>query len=133
MTTQEDAELVRRGYDAFIAGDMEWMNQHLHDQIVWHVPGNSVLAGDYRGREAVLAFFAKSVEIALPEFDIHDIAATEDHVIALLNITWRKVDGDETGESRTVQVFHLDNGRAIEAWTLNEDQAAVDAFLGTSA
>ena len=28
MAAQEDAEVVRRGYEAFIAGDMEWLNQH---------------------------------------------------------------------------------------------------------
>jgi uncharacterized protein len=38
MSAQEDAELVRRGYEAFIAGDMEWLNGHLHKNVVWHVP-----------------------------------------------------------------------------------------------
>jgi hypothetical protein len=28
MSAQGDAELVRRGYEAFIAGDMEWLNEH---------------------------------------------------------------------------------------------------------
>jgi ketosteroid isomerase-like protein len=78
------------GYDAFIAGDMEWMNEHLHENIVWHVPGNNVLSGDYTGRENVLAFLAKSVQIVLPEFDFHGIIASDDHVVALLNITWRR-------------------------------------------
>jgi ketosteroid isomerase-like protein len=134
MSAQDDAELVRRGYEAFIAGDMEWMNEHLHENVVWHVPGSSVLAGDHRGRESVLAFFAKSVQIALPEFDIHDIAATEDHVIALLSITWKRTDNQETYQGRAVQVFHVDNGRALEVWTMSEDQAAFDGFLeGASA
>ena len=129
MSAQEDAELVRRGYEAFIAGDMEWLNEHLHDNVVWHVPGNNALAGDYRGRENVLAFFAKSVQIALPEFDIHDIAATEDHVVVLVSTLWRRNDNNDTFQGRAVQVYHLDNGKAIEVWTMAEDQAAFDRFL----
>lgn len=134
MGAQEDAELVRHGYEAFIAGDMEWMNEHLHENVVWHAPGNNVLSGDFRGRESVLANFAKTVQVALPEFDIHDIVASDDHVVALLTITWRRNDNQETFENRTVQVFHVDNGQALEVWTMDADQAGFDAFLkGASA
>src|SRR5262249_24668448 len=83
MSAQEDAELVRRGYDAFIAGDMEWMNEHLHENIVWHVPGDNRFSGDHRGREAVLALFANLVSVVVPEFDIHDVVASDDHVVVL--------------------------------------------------
>jgi uncharacterized protein len=130
MGAQEDAALVRQGYEAFIAGDMEWMNEHLHENVVWHVPGKNQLSGDYRGREAVLGFFAKSVEIALPEFDIHDVTASEDHVVALYTLTSRKPDGSEF-TSKNAQVFHIDNGQALEAWTLDEDLEGFDRFIGS--
>jgi len=132
MTAQEDAELVRKGYEAFIAGDMEWLNQHLHANVVWHVPGHNVLSGDYEGREAVLAFFAKSIQIALPEFDIHDVVASDDHVVALLNIAWRRNDNGATHADRTVQIFHLDGGQALEVWTTSQDQPGLDHFLGSA-
>ena len=66
MSAQEDVELVRKGYDAFIAGDMVFLNEHLHENVVWHAPGTNLLSCDHTGREAVLAFFARSVQIALP-------------------------------------------------------------------
>jgi uncharacterized protein len=129
MGAQEDAELVRKGYEAFIAGDMEWMNEHLHENVVWHSPGNNVLSGDYRGRESVLAWFAKTVQVALPEFDMHDIVASDDHVVALFTIRWRRNDNGDTFEDRNVQVFHIANGQAIEVWTMDADQAGFDNFL----
>jgi uncharacterized protein len=130
MTAQEDADLVRHGYEAFIAGDMVWMNEHLHENIVWHVPGHNVFSGDHKGREAVLAFFAKSVSLVLPEFDIHDITASDDHVVAILSITWRRNDNGETLEGeRIVQIFHVLNGEALEVWTLAEDPARFDQFI----
>ena len=129
MAPQEDVELVRKGYDAFIGGDMEWLNEHLDDNIVWHVPGTSVLAGDYKGRENVLGFFAKSVQIALPGFEIHDILGSEDHVVALLTITWKRNDTGASHVSRAIQVFHVQTPKALEVWTMTEDQAAFDAFM----
>lgn len=131
MPAQEDAELVRKGYEAFIAADMEWLNEHLHENVVWHVPGHNVLSGDYKGRDPVLAFFAKSVQIALPEFDIHDVVASDDHVVALLNIVWRRNDNGATLEARTVQTFHIAGGQALEVWTMSQDQPGLDQFLGS--
>jgi uncharacterized protein len=129
MSAQEDAELVRRGYEAFIAGDMEWLNGHLHENVVWHVPGHNLTSGDYRGRENVLAFFARSVQIALPEFDIHDVVASDDHVVVLTTIRWRRNDNNETFEDRVGQVFHLDGGQVLEVWTMGEDLTGFDQFL----
>ena len=34
MVDKEDIELVRTGDDAFVAGDMEWLNEHLHENVV---------------------------------------------------------------------------------------------------
>ncbi len=132
MAGKEDVELVRRGYDAFIAGDMQWLNEHLHENIAWHVPGTSPLAGDYRGREEVLAYFGRLVQTAVPEFDIHDIAAGDDHVVALLNTRWRRPDG-ETWEGKGVQVFHVSGGQAVESWFMGEDEAGFDAFIAGGA
>lgn len=129
MSAHEDAELVRRGYEAFIAGDMVWLNEHLHENVVWHAPGKNLLSGDYHGREDVLAYFARSVVIALPEFEIHDIVASDDHVVGLLTITWRRNDNNETFEDHTGQVFHLDRGQVLEVWTMGEDLAGFDRFL----
>jgi uncharacterized protein len=129
MSAQEDVALVRRGYEAFIAGDMEWLNEHLHENVVWHAPGKNLLSGEYRGREEVLAFFARSVQIALPEFDIHDVVASDDHVVGLLRITWRRNDDQTTFEDHVGHVFHLDSGRVLEVWTMGEDIAGFDRFL----
>ena len=129
MSAKEDAELVRRGYEAFIAGDMEWLNEHLHENVVWHVPGHNITSGDYRGRENVLGFFARSVKIALPEFETHDIVASDDHVVVLTTIRWRRTDNGETFEDRIGQIFHVDNDRVLEVWTMGENLAGFDQFL----
>jgi len=77
----------------------------------------------------VLGFFAKSVQIALPEFEMHDILASDDHVVALATIRWRRNDNDETFEDRVGQVFHLLDGQVVEVWTMGENLAGFDDFL----
>jgi ketosteroid isomerase-like protein len=129
MSAQEDAELVRRGYEAFIAGDMVWLNEHLHENVVWHNPGHNLLSGDYRGRENVLAFFGRTVQIAVPEFDMHDVVASDDHVVVLTATTWRRNDNNETFQDHVGQVFHLDGGKVLEVWTMAENVAGLDQFL----
>ncbi len=129
MADHPNAELVRHGYNAFIAGDMEWMNEHLDDTMVWHEPGNNALSGDYHGREEVLAHFARQVQVAIPEFDIHDVVANDDHAVALVTVRATRNDNNESFEGRFVHIFHVSGDRALESWVFNEDQAGLDAFL----
>ena len=130
MVDQTDVELVRRGYDAFVAGDMEWLNEHLHENIVWHVAGSSTLAGEHRGREEVLAHLARTVQVAVPEFDPRHRRRAGPR-IALLRVTWRLPTGD-TFQGNAVQVFHVTGGIALESWFIPEDQAGFDRFLAAA-
>ena len=59
MGTGENAEVVRRGYEAFNAGDMETLSEVFDDSASWHTPGRGPLAGDYDGREAVFGYFGQ--------------------------------------------------------------------------
>ena len=133
MGDHPNADFVRTGYNAFIAGDMEWLNEHFDDTIVWHEPGNNQLSGDYHGRDEVFAHFAKQVGIAVPEFDIHDVVANDDHAVALVTVTATKPEGGETFVNQYVHIFHVSSGdepRVLESWVMNGDQAGLDAFIG---
>ncbi len=55
----ENAELVRRGYAAFNAGDMDTLTELFHENASWHTPGSSPIAGDRQGRDDVFAQFGR--------------------------------------------------------------------------
>jgi ketosteroid isomerase-like protein len=59
MAEHPDCTLVRRGYDAFSAGDMDAMTELLTTDVAYHVPGSHPLAGHYKGREAVLQQYGR--------------------------------------------------------------------------
>jgi uncharacterized protein len=132
MAQQEhpNARLVREGFEAFSKGDMEWIDAHLADDVVWHVGGNSKWSGAYEGKQKVLEFFARQTQAlgGAPSLDIHDVLAGDDHVVVLGTASASAPDGS-SAEWKYVQVFHIRDGKATEVWGLAENDAAVDPFL----
>ncbi|MDQ0850421.1 ketosteroid isomerase-like protein [Arthrobacter sp. B3I9] len=57
MGAGENVELVRRGYEAFNAGDMDTLRELFAEDAVWFAPGNGTLSGRKEGRERILAYF----------------------------------------------------------------------------
>lgn len=56
-----NAEVVRRGYEAFNAGDAETLGRLFSENASWHTPGKSPIGGDRRGRDEVFAQFGRYV------------------------------------------------------------------------
>ena len=59
MGVDENAAIIRRGYEAFNSGDMNTLTELFDESAVWHTPGRSSLAGDHEGREATFAYFGR--------------------------------------------------------------------------
>src|SRR5262245_8629296 len=51
--SEENVEMVRRGYEAFNRGDYEGVDVYIHPEIEFHTYAQSPQAGVYRGKEAV--------------------------------------------------------------------------------
>jgi uncharacterized protein len=56
---EENAALIRRGYEAFNAGDMETLTAVFDEDASWHTPGRSSVAGDHEGRDAAFELFGR--------------------------------------------------------------------------
>jgi ketosteroid isomerase-like protein len=122
-------ELLRNGYDAFGKGDMETIRSLFADDIVWHSPGKSPLAGDYRGVDAVLEQFGRLFELTGGTFkiEIHDILANDTHAVVLARATAER-DGKRL-DDKGVNVWHLKDGKVTEQWLHPGDQYASDEFF----
>ncbi|WP_330330194.1 nuclear transport factor 2 family protein [Streptomyces sp. NBC_00536] len=57
MSEHPDVAVIRRGYQAFSAGDLETMATLMTADVIHHVPGKSPLSGHHKGREAVLDYY----------------------------------------------------------------------------
>ena len=121
-------DLVRRGFAAFGTGDIATLRELLADDIVWHVGGRSPIAGDYKGKDEVLGFFAQLAERTRGTFrvDVHDVLANDEHVVALVKGT-----GEREGKTLNddgAQVFDVQGGKVTEEWFHPGDQYASDEF-----
>jgi uncharacterized protein len=48
--SQQNIEVVKRGYEAFSAGDVETVMSQFDDNLEWVQPGESTISGIYRGK-----------------------------------------------------------------------------------
>ena len=103
----------------------------LADNVVWHWPGASSVAGDYRGRAAALDLIRGFHRLTGGRLNVEpvDILEGDDHLMSFTHITAEK-------EGQRLDVMMADamrfgpDGRVEEYWTLSNDQKAVDDFLG---
>lgn len=54
-----NADIVRRGYQAFNSGDMKTLNELFDDNASWNTPGKSPAAGNRKGLDAVFQQFGR--------------------------------------------------------------------------
>jgi uncharacterized protein len=130
MGAKENADLIRSGYEAFQRGDLAAFDNLLAEDCVWHVPGRGQLAGDKKGRQATVEFYAKlgMLSEGTIKVDLHDVVANDEHVVGL-----HRASAQRAGKSfQTTEaiVFHVRDGRVSEAWELPFDLYALDEVFG---
>ena len=57
-------DVIHRVVEALTSGDMEAFSECFTDDVVVHIPGRSRVAGDYEGKQAVLGYFGKFMELS---------------------------------------------------------------------
>ena len=132
-----NTKLIREFHDAqnrFYAGaDQEHVRAMLAEDATWHVPGRSVLAGDYRGRDEVLRYFVRRRELADATFRIvvRRVIADDEGAVIFAGGQVRR-DG-ETFAWETVGVFRIADDKIAECWVLPYDQYSFDEIWSTGA
>ena len=133
MSQQEhpNATLVRQGFEALDRGDISWLQEHLADDVVWHVGGKSVVAGDYRGKDEVLNDFLGRQTQAMggpPNITLDDIVGNDQHVVAFGNATLDDPDGGSISW-KFANIFKIADGKAQEVWGLADETSESDVVL----
>jgi hypothetical protein len=121
-------ELLRAQIDALARGDVAQAMSFYTDDAVFHYPGRNPLSGDYQGKDQVLALLGRVMEETHGSFrpDVHDILASDDHVLAL--VTVHATRGETSVEWQSLDLFHVRDGKLSEHWVHEVDQDLVDRF-----
>jgi uncharacterized protein len=116
----------------YAGGEQGPVSAMLTDDVTWHVPGHSAIAGDYRGRDEVLRYFARRRELADATFriDVRGVLADDERVVILAG---GEVEyGGETFAWGTVAIFRVADGRIAECWVVPHDQRAFDRIWSSA-
>jgi ketosteroid isomerase-like protein len=98
----------------------------LSEDVAWHVPGRSPIAGHYRGRDAVLAYFADRRDRASATFRVQPRGMLADDERVVHFAGGRAERGGRTWEWETIGVFRVEAGQIAECWLVPFDQYAFD-------
>jgi ketosteroid isomerase-like protein len=128
MPEHPNLELFQRMFTLFSEGDLDSLGMLFAQDVTWHTSGQNPLSGEYHGRDATLASFAKEFELSGGTYTstVRDVLVNDQRIVALLRASAsresRTFDGDY------VIVFDVVDGQVEEAREFWMDQAIVDAF-----
>jgi ketosteroid isomerase-like protein len=121
---------TREMVDALVRADGPAVAELLADDVVYHFPGRSQLAGTYRGRDEVMGLFRGLAARlgAPPRLHSHDVLASEAHAVDLAVHSADR--GGLPFEWRAVRIYHFGAGGLItEIFLTIEDLYAFDTYL----
>lgn len=112
----------------YAGGGLDAVRELLSPDVVWHVPGGSAIAGDHRGRDAVMAYFERRRALAGGRMVIEERRqiADGDTVVQLADGSMEL--GGETLRWRTAGVYRFDGEQVAEAWLVPLELDAFDAI-----
>jgi len=132
MRSRKDAvAVIDRLHEAqarlYLDGDAGPVRSLLTDDIAWHVPGTSPIAGTYRGIDEVVRYMLARREAAGGTFRMYrvDVLSATGPTIAVLTDGTASIGGANRHWS-TVGLYRLSETRVAECWLLPLDQAEFD-------
>ena len=125
-------QFLTRQREMYSGGDLAAVEELLAEEVVWHVPGTSPIAGSYRGRAAVIGYFRVRRELAGGPITI-DERGQAHHEEALVQLAdgGARLGGEEV-VWRTAGVYRVAGGRIAEAWLVPLDQEQFDRLWATT-
>jgi ketosteroid isomerase-like protein len=111
----------------YLGGKGGPVRELLAEDVVWRIPGRNAIAGEYRGVDAVMDYFARRRDLAERSFRLHPgevLVGDADHVGVLTDGT-ATIDGVERRWS-TLGLYRIREGRIAACWLLPLDPEAFD-------
>jgi len=120
--TNSNIDLIKKGYAAFTAGDIETVMSLYDDNIEWVQPGNSAISGSHHGKGELgqlLATLGQQMSALQPRRFVAD----GDTVVVFSNAT---IGGHASDD---IEVFTLRDGKAVHVQTYS-DTALMEQVFG---
>ena len=122
-------DVIRRMFEAYGRADTATLRQVLSDHVAYHLPGRSPMAGDYRGRDEVLALWDRQkAYLGGKPYRVEPLGTVADdrHVVLLASGEADAATG--TLRWRAANIYELRDGQVVDCRVFVEDLYTFDAF-----
>jgi uncharacterized protein len=126
---QENIDLVRGVYGAYVTGDREAVARAFHPDIAWHNSGTDPTSGTYRGVDAVLGYLMGEDHADDYKLDVIDMLASPGRVAVVARTSGRR--GERTIQNDFVQLIQVRAGQIVEVHNYYWDQQGLADFMAT--
>jgi ketosteroid isomerase-like protein len=123
-----NAALARRFFEAFAVRDGRVVAASLDEDVVWRVGGTSPMAGEYRGRRAVVRFLASTTAQTDGTYRGELLFTVADDERVLIVYRARGERNERTIDLRQLLLCEVRDGRFVDVTAVPTDQYAFDAF-----
>jgi ketosteroid isomerase-like protein len=124
-----NATLLREGFAMFNRADVEGLSKLIAEDAVQRMPGDNMVSGEYKGRDAILAMYGKLGELTGGTFraELEELYANDDRVVAIYHGIGQR--GDKTLDSRRAIVFQIVGRQIVAVDDISSDIEGDDAFF----
>ena len=128
VPSAENAELVRRIFDAFARKQGFALRGLFAEDATWVVPGDGIMAGTFTGRDQIFRFLARLPKETGGTYGsrLIDVLASDDRAAALY-----RAFGSRNGRALDIDqvlLFRIEDGLVKEVLALPSDPSAFEAF-----
>jgi len=117
----------------YAGGSTDRVVELLTDDVVWHVPGASPIAGDHHGHDGVVEYFRTRRRIADDSMRLRPGAMLTEEGLVVQRVDGTAVLGGESVDWRTVGVYRFEGGRIAEVWLVPIELQKFDRVWGAGA
>jgi ketosteroid isomerase-like protein len=123
-------DLVRQGYEAWNAGDMRWVLDHLAPGVEWVAAADNPDPDTYRGYEGVERFWQEwRASVGQLRFEPEQFVEADEQVLVVARRTGRGEHSGAVIADRIVQVFTFgSDGKRVRVEEFFDERKALEAI-----
>jgi ketosteroid isomerase-like protein len=122
-------DVVRKGYAAFSAGDLDALGQLMTPDVVHSVAGDSLISGEHKGKDEVFGLYGKLFELTdgTMAVELQDVTVKDDTTV-IARHRGTATRGDAKLDVMATMELTIQDGKIARLDETFDDQAAEDAF-----
>ncbi len=129
--SEELVQLVQKGYEAWNAGDRNWVLDHMSPEVEWITPEDDPDPGTYHGYEGVERYWSQwRAAVGQLNFKIEELIDAGQSVVVVAR---RQGKGEHSGleiSDRVIQVYDFEDGVCVRVREYYDRSAALSAVRG---